>query len=128
MATPQESLKYNVGQVYPAAGFEHVSKQTVTSATTLTFGDSRHVHTDTTGGAFTLTLPATPYEGCTFVICDGAAAGSWNTNNLTLSGNSKNIIASGAAAAATLTLSTRSQTITVRFNATSDCWHVIAKN
>lgn len=43
----------------------------------------RQVNADTTGGAFTLTLPA-PAHGIEFYVKDSAAAGSWGTNNLTL--------------------------------------------
>jgi len=43
---------------------------------------------DTTGGAFTITLPATPVLGDTVVIADG---GNWVNNNLTVSRNGSTI-------------------------------------
>ena len=43
---------------------------------------------DTTGGAFTLTLPATPSLGNSVVVADG---GNWHTNNLTIARNGSTI-------------------------------------
>ena len=132
MATPQESLRYNVGQVYQSAGYEVAGKKVLTSATTLTSNDSRMIHTDTTAAGFNVTLPALPYEGQEYTIFDGAAAGSWNTNSLTVlgvsGGSGKQIIVSGSAAADSVVLNTRSQAITLRYNSTSSCWHSVAKN
>jgi hypothetical protein len=51
------------------------------------------VLTDTTGGAFTVTLPASPLSGSQVVVSD--AGGSWGTNNLTVARNGETI--SGAA-------------------------------
>ena len=49
---------------------------------------------DTTAGAFTVTLPATPTFGETVYFLDGA--GTWNTNNLTINGNGSNILGSSS--------------------------------
>ena len=47
------------------------------------------VLTNTTGGAFTVTLPASPANGTQVIIAD--AAGTWGTNNLTVGRNGLNI-------------------------------------
>lgn len=122
MATPYEALKYNENKVYPAAGYEVVSAKSATTTTTLAIGDSRAVSADTTAGAFSLSLPASPYNGMQYDVYDGAAAGSWQTNNLTIDGNGKTIALGGAAAAATITCSQRSGWITLRYDSTADIW------
>jgi hypothetical protein len=43
---------------------------------------------DTTGGSFTITLPASPSVGDLVVVADG---GNWNTNNLTIGRNGSTI-------------------------------------
>jgi hypothetical protein len=43
---------------------------------------------DTTGGSFTITLPATPTAGSQVIIADG---GDWSTNNLTIARNASTI-------------------------------------
>ena len=47
------------------------------------------VLTNTTGGAFTVTLPASPSNGDQIIVAD--AGGSWGTNNLTIGRNGNNI-------------------------------------
>jgi len=58
----------------------------ITSATTATTG--KQYITDTTGGAFTVTLPATPAAGDYVYFMD---AGNWATNNLTIARNGSTI-------------------------------------
>lgn len=127
-----EVLRWSAGKIAQFAGVEIASAKAVTSATALVSGDGRMIRTDTTGGAFNLDLPASPYNGMQFTIYDGAAAGSWNTNNLTVrgvvGGSGKQIVISGAAAADTVVLSTRSQSISFRYDSTSTLWHSISKN
>lgn len=50
---------------------------------------SEGVQTDTTGGAFTVTLPATPATGDQVIVTD--AGSSWATNNLTVARNGSTI-------------------------------------
>jgi len=47
------------------------------------------VLTDTTGGTFTVTLPASPLTGSVVVVLD--AGGDWGTNNLTIGRNGSTI-------------------------------------
>lgn len=64
--------------------------QTVNSyASSATLVAFANVLADTSGGVFTLTLPASPKTGDTIIISD--AAGSFNTNNLTLGRNGSTI-------------------------------------
>lgn len=125
--TVAEFLTQSINLLHKALGFECPTSKAVTADTTLTAADPRNVAADTTSAALALTLPAVPYDGMEYRIFDGAAAGSWNTNNVTLTGVSggagKQIAMSGAAAANTVTLSTRSGSVTVRYYATSDKWH-----
>jgi len=51
--------------------------------------DKQGVLADTSGGAFTVTLPATPSAGAQVVVAD--AGNSWGTNNLTVGRNSSTI-------------------------------------
>lgn len=132
MATPYDVLRWAVGKIYQAVGFEVLSATAATTTYTVLITDSRVIRTDTTAAAFNLTLPATPYNGMQYTIYDGAAAGSWNTNNLTVVGKSggtgKQIVVSGAAAADSVALSARSGAITLRYDSTSTLWHSINKN
>ena len=66
---------------------EPIDYTVVTSATTLANGAK--VAADTTAGAFTLTLPASPSNGDTVSILD--YAGTFDTNNLTIARNGSNI-------------------------------------
>ena len=62
---------------------------TVTKTTTYTAVANDGVLTNTTGGAFTVTLPASPSNGDQIIVAD--AGGSWGTNNLTIGRNGNNI-------------------------------------
>ena len=66
-----------------AAGFAYVSTaQTLQASGTLLV--------DSSGGALTLTLPASPSLGTNFTLVD--ATGSWATNNVTLARNGRTIM------------------------------------
>ena len=50
--------------------------------------DNDHIMTNTSGGSFTITLPATPSAGNSVTLYDGA---SWAVNNLTIARNGSTI-------------------------------------
>jgi hypothetical protein len=62
---------------------------TVTKTANYTAVANDGVLTNTTGGAFTVTLPASPSNGAQVIIAD--AGGNWGTNNLTIGRNGNNI-------------------------------------
>ena len=62
---------------------------TDTKTANYTASENDGVLTNTTAGAFTITLPASPTNGMQVVIAD--ADGTWGTNNLTVGRNSSNI-------------------------------------
>ena len=68
-------------------GNHQIAWQDLTTTATATVGDAYMV--DTSGGAFTLTLPPTPVVGDTVWIVD--AKGNFATTSLTVDGNSENI-------------------------------------
>ena len=68
----------------PAGGLTYIYTTTAVTAT-----DKQGVLTDTSGGSFTVTLPATPSTGAQVVIAD--AGSNWSTNNLTVARNGSTI-------------------------------------
>jgi hypothetical protein len=70
----------------PAAG--GITYTTVKTSS-YTAADSDGVQTDTTGGGFTVTLPATPAVGDQVIVIDTAS--SWAANNLTVGRNGSTI-------------------------------------
>jgi hypothetical protein len=132
IVTPSGSdpILYRKGTtVYLAnASLEQVAFIRKTAAYTLTAADARVVAADTTAAAYTLALPPSPTDGMSWLVFDGAAAGSWHTNNLTLSGNGKSIVIAGSAAAATVAFSSRSGAFRVYYHATSDRWHIVEQS
>jgi len=70
--------------VLPAGGLTYVVK-----TANYTTQDKEGVLANTTGGAFTVTLPATPATGAQVVVAD--AGGVWGTNNLTVGRNGSTI-------------------------------------
>jgi hypothetical protein len=71
-------------QVLPAGGLTYIFTTTAVTAT-----DKQGVLTSTAGGAFTVTLPATPSVGAQVVVAD--AGNSWGVNNLTVGRNGSTI-------------------------------------
>ncbi len=71
-------------QPAPSGGLEYVVK-----TANYTVVDKQGVLADTSGGAFTVTLPATPAAGAQVVVADAGA--SWATNNLTVGRNGSTI-------------------------------------
>lgn len=76
----------------------NLATQSVPGTATLAAASAPVVLTDTTAGAFTLTLPAAPVAGEFFIIVDDT--GQWNAHALTVARNGKSI--DGAAADLTL--------------------------
>lgn len=62
---------------------------TATRTANYTAGANEGVPTNTTGGAFTVTLPASPITGIQVVVMD--MAGNWGANNLTVARNGSTI-------------------------------------
>jgi hypothetical protein len=77
------------------------------------------VQTDTSGGAFTVTLPATPAVGDQVFVTD--SAGSWATNNLTVGRNGSTI--DGLAEDLTCNISS----VSVQFIYNGTTWDVFAQ-
>jgi hypothetical protein len=73
-----------VSSSLPAGGLTYIFTTTAVTAT-----DKQGVLTSTAGGAFTVTLPATPSTGAQVVVAD--AGNAWGTNNLTVGRNGSTI-------------------------------------
>jgi len=71
---------------WAAAAAGGITYTRITSTTTLT--NNQGVITDTTGGSFTVNLPASPSTGAQVWLADG---GAWGTNNLTVGRNGSTI-------------------------------------
>lgn len=65
-----------------------------TISTATTAGSNERILADTSGGAFTLTLPGSPSQGDSVFI--GDPTGDWNVNNLTIDGNGNDIDSSSS--------------------------------
>ena len=82
--TTDPSLSASWTSVVPAGGVSYLVK-----TANYTAKDKEGVLADTSGGAFTVTLPATPDAGDQVVIAD--SGNSWGTNNLTVGRNGSTI-------------------------------------
>lgn len=78
-----------------------LAAQSVSGTATLAAASAPVVLTDTTAGAFTLTLPASPVTGEFFIVVD--SAGKWDSSPLVIARNGKSI----DGAASDLTLATQ---------------------
>lgn len=76
------------------------------------------IQADTSGGAWTLTLPASPAHGTTVQIVD--PDGSWPTNNLTIGLNSKTVRGNTGSTV----VCDRSGLVSLIFDATEDKWSI----
>jgi hypothetical protein len=79
------------------------------------------VLTNTTGGAFTVTLPASPAVGNIVIVVD--SFGTWGTNNLTIGRNSLNI----AGLAEDLVCDINGATVTLVYTGVTYGWNVSAQ-
>jgi hypothetical protein len=90
IGTAGQILKVNGTATAPEWGAAPDSIDDYTVVTTSqTIANGARIATDTTGGSFTLTLPATPQGGDTVYILDYAQ--TFDTNNLILARNGSNI-------------------------------------
>jgi hypothetical protein len=90
--------------------------QTRTANYTAVAGD--RINADTGGGAFTITLPATPANYTEVTIADHD--GDWKTNNLTVARNSSNI----NGGAADLTCDVSGKQILLRYEGATTGWRI----
>jgi hypothetical protein len=89
------------------------------TTTSVTAVDKQGVLTDTSGGAFTVTLPATPTTGAQVVVAD--AGNAWGTNNLTVGRNGSTI----AGLAENLTCDINGASVQLVYDGTT--WEVYAQ-
>ena len=101
-------------------GIKHAVTSTDTAASPYAvLGTDYFITTDTTGGAMTVTLPATPGTGRTVVVYDGAGQAATG-GNVTIDGNGNNIAASGVSAASKL-INTAYESYILTYNGTIWC-------
>ena len=108
-------LKWNGSAYTWSAVAAGSSWQRKTANYTAVAGDK--IVADTTGGTFTITLPATPTTGASVVIADG---GDWQTTNLTVGRNGSTI----EGAAENLTLDIKNIQVELVYDGTT--WEVYA--
>jgi hypothetical protein len=104
-----------VSQLPAAGGITYTTVKT----SNYTAATNDGVQTDTSGGAFTVTLPATPAVGDQVIVTD--SGGSWATNNLTVGRNGSTI--DGLAEDLTCNISS----VSVQFVYSGTTWDVFAQ-
>ena len=115
MATGLESRGSARQRVWQFAGVEIFAKST-TADVTLTDADPRFVYLNATAGAYTVTLPAAPYESMEFHFSENANLGT----AVEINGNGKNINALPS-----LTMNLAYAQIAIRYNGTE--WVIVRK-
>ena len=76
----------------------NVTERDTAGGTYAVLGSDYFITTDSTGGAFQLTLPASPATGRCLIVWDGAGQAA-SGGAVTISGNGNNIVAEGVSAA-----------------------------
>jgi hypothetical protein len=104
-----------VSQIPAAGGIKYTSVKTANYTAAANDG----VQTNTSGGVFTVTLPATPAVGDQVIVTD--SSGSWATNNLTVGRNGSTI--EGAAEDLICNISS----VSVQFVYSGTTWDVFAQ-
>jgi hypothetical protein len=104
-----------VSQLAPAGGITYTTVKTSTN----TASNNDGVQTDTSGGAFTVTLPATPATGAQVFVIDTSS--SWATTNLTVGRNGSTI--EGSASDLTCDISN----VSVQLVYSGTTWNVFAQ-
>ena len=89
LGTSNQVLKVNSGATALEYGDVSGGLEYVVKTANYTALDKQGVLADTSGGAFTVTLPATPAIGAQVVVADSGS--SWGTNNLTVGRNGSTI-------------------------------------
>jgi hypothetical protein len=100
-----------------AGGISYTAVQTAN----YTAANNDGVQTNTTGGAFTVTLPSTPAVGNIVIVLD--SLGVWGTNNLTIGRNGENI----AGLAENLICDINGATVTLVYTGATYGWNVSAQ-
>jgi hypothetical protein len=89
LGTSNQILKVNSGATALEYGDVSGGLEYVVKTANYTAVDKQGVLADTSGGAFTVTLPATPATGAQVVVADSGSF--WGTNNLTVARNGSTI-------------------------------------
>jgi hypothetical protein len=90
----------------------------IAKTTTYTASNGDNIFADTSGGAFTITLPASPAEFAQ--VCVSDAAGTFGTYTLTIAGNSSNIMGSSA----NMTVTTNYASFCLMYYTTTPGWRI----